>query len=155
MNRAQTSNFMIFYLRNAKGCSAQIQSCTKILYRSLPFDTRKTWRWRLGWGGWAGSTGANSAVLRVGLLPAPSQSPQLLPSNTQRFESCLTPCPWFWSKQFPIVKVEVIAKRENSAHRGLWIFSSVNWQAQTDGFVTLFLTLDSVFQDFCEKCYFQ
>ena len=36
---------------------------------------------------------------------------------------------------------EVIAKRENPAHRGLWISSSVNWQAQTDCFATLYLTL--------------
>ena len=38
------------------------------------------------------------------------QSPHHLPSNTQRFDSCPScPCPWFWAKQFPLAKVQIIA----------------------------------------------
>ena len=65
-----------------------------------------------GWAGWGvgvvggldgllGSRGADSALLQVGLLPASSQSPHPRPSNTQRFESCLTLvlAVWLWPKQ--------------------------------------------------------
>ena len=113
----ELDSIIIFDLTDAKGHTiyvqmflktAQIIACTDFcIWKAGRLDV-----W--GWAGGAGSRGVDSAGLRVGLLPAPSQSPRppsfKHPEVWLSFYPCLPSAARYSARQFPLVKFELVGK---------------------------------------------